>query len=263
MPPGGPAPLQSAGANPDMCDEHNAIFFAAVRATRMPMIVTDPHAPDHPIVFANPAFLNMTGYTPEELIGKNCRLMQGPDTDRDTVAEVRRAIAERRETAVEILNYKKSGASFWNALFVSPVFDRDGKLIYYFGSQLDVSRRRDAEDALRQAQKMEAIGQLSGGIAHDFNNLLTVIQGFSDILKNRLEQPERFDFAKARRQVEAISQAAERGSSLTQQMLAFARKQRLDGRIINVNEMIEQLMPVIERTLPDQVKVESRFSDHA
>jgi len=263
MPPGGPAPLQSAGANPDMRDEHNAIFFAAVRATRMPMIVTDPHAPDHPIVFANPAFLNMTGYAPEELIGRNCRLMQGPDTDRDTVAEVRRAIAERRETAVEILNYKKSGASFWNALFVSPVFDRDGKLIYYFGSQLDVSRRRDAEDALRQAQKMEAIGQLSGGIAHDFNNLLTVIQGFSDILKNRLEQPERFDFAKARRQVEAISQAAERGSSLTQQMLAFARKQRLDGRIINVNEMIEQLMPVIERTLPDQVKVERRFSDHA
>ena len=102
-----------------MTDQHNSIFFAAVKTTRMPMIVTDPNRPDNPIVFANPAFLSMTGYDWDELIDKNCRLLQGPDTDRETVAEIRRAIERRQETSVEILNYKKNGAAFWNALFTA------------------------------------------------------------------------------------------------------------------------------------------------
>ena len=166
-PPGGPPPHLAGMANHDMGDDHNTIFFAAVKTTRMPMIVTDPNKPDNPIVFANPAFINMTGYGWDELVGRNCRLLQGPDTDRDTVAEIRRAVEQRQETSVELLNYKKNGAAFWNALFISPVFDAEGRLIYYFASQLDVTRRRDAEEGLRQAQKMEALGQLTGGIAHD------------------------------------------------------------------------------------------------
>ncbi|WCP70473.1 PAS domain-containing protein [Sphingomonas hankookensis] len=104
-----------------MTDDSNSIFFAAVKTTRMPMIVTDPNLPDNPIVFADPAFMNMTGYGWEELIGTNCRLLQGLDTDPDTISELRRLIEQQRETAVEILNYKKNGAAFWNALFISPV----------------------------------------------------------------------------------------------------------------------------------------------
>ena len=144
-------------------DQHHDIFFAAVETTRMPMIVTDPHQADNPIVFVNRAFERMTAYTRDELIGTNCRFLQGPETDRDSVAEIRSAIAERREYATEILNYRKDGSSFWNALFVSPVFNRSGDLVYFFGSQLDVSRRRDAEESLHQAQKMESLGQLTGG----------------------------------------------------------------------------------------------------
>jgi PAS domain S-box-containing protein len=260
LPPGGPPPHLAERPNPDMSDEHNSIFFAAVKTTRMPMIVTDPRQHDNPIVFANPAFINMTGYAQDELVGRNCRLLQGPDTDRETIAEVRRAIAERREIAVEVLNYKKNGASFWNALFVSPVYDSQGNLIYFFASQLDVSRRRDAEDALRQAQKMEAIGQLTGGVAHDFNNLLTVIQGFSDMLRGRLDRPEQFDFERAKGQVDAIIKASERGGALTAQLLAFARKQKLQGRIVNVNELIDQLTPIIERTAGGEIAIEQKLS---
>ena len=178
------------GAPSDVTDRKSDIFFAAVETTRMPMIVTDPRQPDNPIIFANRAFLAMTGYTPEELVGRNCRFLQGPETDRETVAQVRAAIAEKREFATEILNYRKNGSTFWNALFVSPVYNADGELVYFFGSQLDVSRRRDAEEALGQAQKMEALGQLTGGIAHDFNNLLQVIVGYVDILAAGLEKPD-------------------------------------------------------------------------
>ena len=83
-----------------MRDGSSDIFFAAVETTRMPMIVTDPNQPDNPIVFANQAFLAMTGYVSEEIVGTNCRFLQTPETDPDTVAEVRRALHDRREIAV-------------------------------------------------------------------------------------------------------------------------------------------------------------------
>jgi PAS domain S-box-containing protein len=252
---GAPPPRLTNGPNHDMTDDSNSIFFAAVKTTRMPMIVTDPNQPDNPIVFANPAFMGMTGYRSDELIGTNCRLLQGPDTDRDTVAEIRKAIEQRREITVEVYNYKKNGAGFWNALFISPVFDADNSLIYFFASQLDVTRRRDAEDGLRQAQKMEAVGQLTGGVAHDFNNLLTVIQGFGDVLKSQIEGDGDFDRKRAARSINAVLQAAERGATLTQQLLAFSRRQKLQGRVVNLVDLIDQLNPLIERTAGGLVKV--------
>ncbi|MCF4126113.1 hybrid sensor histidine kinase/response regulator [Methylobacterium sp. SyP6R] len=240
----------------DVSDHHSDIFFAAVEMTRMPMIVTDPRQPDNPIIFANQAFRAMTGYAPEELVGRNCRFLQGPETDRETVSEVRRAIAERKEIATEILNYRKNGSTFWNALFISPVYDPTGELVYFFGSQLDVSRRRDAEEALRQSQKMEALGQLTGGIAHDFNNLLQVVVGYVDILQSGLEDPAT-DPRRMTRAVDNIRNAAERATTLTQQLLAFARKQRLDGRAVNLNNLVEGMRDLAGRTLGDRIAVET------
>ncbi|SEO74198.1 PAS domain S-box-containing protein [Methylobacterium sp. ap11] len=244
----------------DVADHHSDIFFAAVEMTRMPMIVTDPRQPDNPIIFANQAFRAMTGYTPEELVGRNCRFLQGPETDRETVAEVRRAIAERKEIATEILNYRKNGSTFWNALFVSPVYDQKGDLVYFFGSQLDVSRRRDAEEALRQSQQMEALGQLTGGIAHDFNNLLQVVVGYVDILHSGLQDPAT-DPRRMVRAVDNIRNAAERATTLTQQLLAFARKQRLDGRSVNLNNLVEGMRDLAIRTLGDEIVVETELAD--
>ena len=225
------------------------IFFAAVKATRMPMTVTDPHQPDNPIIFCNEAFTFMTGYAEDEIVGTNCRFLQGPETDREVIGQVRAAIEKRDEVAVEVLNYRKNGSTFWNALFVSPVFDEAGELLYYFGSQLDISRRREAEEALHEAQKMEAVGKLTGGIAHDFNNLLQVILGYVDILDARIDDGNKG----ARRAVEAISAAAARGATLTQQLLAFARKQELRDRLLNFNSLITDFRPVIDRTAGDHV----------
>ncbi|MFC6048668.1 hybrid sensor histidine kinase/response regulator, partial [Methylobacterium hispanicum] len=233
-------------------DVHHDIFFAAVETTRMPMIVTDPHQPDNPILFVNRAFERMTGYTRQELIGTNCRFLQGPETDRDTVDEVRAAIAEHREFATEILNYRKDGSSFWNALFVSPVFNRQGDLVYFFGSQLDVSRRRDAEESLHQAQKMESLGQLTGGIAHDFNNLLQVISGHNEVMLALIDHPD-IDVSRLRRAGEAVRDASERAAKLTHQLLAFSRKQRLEGRLLNINGLVQNMSEMAERTLGEQV----------
>ncbi|KKB80477.1 histidine kinase [Devosia soli] len=128
--------LLRAGNGPDP-------FSSAVRTTRMPMVITDPRQPDNPIVFVNAAFALLTGYGRSEIIGKNCRFLQGPDTDLADVARLREAIRAREAIELDLLNYKKDGTRFWNRLLVSPVFGDDGQLTYFFASQLDVTLERE------------------------------------------------------------------------------------------------------------------------
>lgn len=208
------------------------VFFAAVEMTRMPMILTDPNLDDNPVVFANRAFQDLTGYAEGEIVGRNCRFLQGPNTDRETVAELRSAVEDHRAISVEILNYRRDGTPFWNACFVGPVFDREGRLLYFFASQLDVTRRRSSEQAFRQAQKMEAIGQLTAGLAHDFNNLLQVITGNLDLLGPH-QQDDR-----TKRLLRNAQRAADHGAKLTRQLLAFARKTRLEPKVTDLNSLV-------------------------
>lgn len=128
-------------------------FAAAFKATRMPMLITDPRQPDNPIIFCNEAFSTLTGYSVEELIGRNCRLLQGPETDSAAIARLRDAIEAERDVAIDILNYRKDGSQFWNALFVSPVRDAAGEVIYFFASQLDFTTIKSKELELAEARQ--------------------------------------------------------------------------------------------------------------
>jgi PAS domain S-box-containing protein len=224
------------------------IFFAAVEMTRMPMVVTDPRQADNPIVFINGAFLDLTGYTSDEVLGRNCRFLQGPDTDRSTVEELRTALADHRAVAVDILNYKKDGTRFWNGLFIGPVFDKDGVLLYFFASQLDITSRRISEISYTQAQKMEAIGQLTAGLAHDFNNLLQVAIGNQEIALKSLNNPDLTGKMLAKSQA-----ALQKATKLTQQLLAFARKQRLEPRSVNLNARVIAFSEILVSTLGERI----------
>lgn len=124
-------------------------FAAAMRATRMSMIITDPRQPDNPIVYCNNSFLKMTGYERDDVMGRNCRFLQGPATDARSVDAIRTALETRTDVSVDILNYRKDGTTFWNALYISPVIDETGELQFYFASQLDVTDRKDSEIQVR------------------------------------------------------------------------------------------------------------------
>ncbi|NEX63090.1 histidine kinase famiy protein [Noviherbaspirillum galbum] len=229
-------------------EDRGNIFFAAVEMTRMPMVVTDPNQPDNPIVFANKAFLDLTEYPEDQIIGRNCRFLQGKDTDPGTVREVRTALAEHKAVAVDILNYKADGTPFWNALFIGPVFDREGRLLYYFASQLDITRRRFSEQAYLQAQKMEAIGQLTAGLAHDFNNLLQIVSGNHELATAQVAAGD--DPSEA---ISRASAAVQKASRLTTQLLTFARKQRLEPKRVNLNSVVVEFSDMLVRTLGDKV----------
>src|SRR5262249_21486307 len=126
-------------------------FAAALRATPTPMIITDPRQPDNPIIFANDAFLALCGYAREEVLNRNCRFLQGPDTDREAVAAVQAAIDSGSAISIDLLNYRKDGTAFWNALDISPVGDESGELVFFVASQLDVTERhRGDADAQRR-----------------------------------------------------------------------------------------------------------------
>lgn len=145
-------------------------YGAAIRATRMPIVITDAAQPDHPIVFANDAFVVLSGYRRDEIIGRNCRFLQGPETDRAEIARLAEAIAACRHVSAEILNYRKDGSTFWNALFISPVHDDSGRVTHFFGSQLDVTARNRAAADL-EAAKAEAEA-LVAARTHDLQRAL-------------------------------------------------------------------------------------------
>lgn len=100
--------------------------------------VCDPHKDDCPIVYASPAFCSFTGYSHDEIEGRNCRFLQGPLTDQNDVKKIRNAIASERETNVNLLNYKKDGTTFVNEFFLSPLRDDEGKTLYFIGVQVQV-----------------------------------------------------------------------------------------------------------------------------
>ncbi|MEC8533830.1 MAG: PAS domain-containing protein [Pseudomonadota bacterium] len=142
-------------------------FVAAVRATRMPMIVTNPRLPDNPVVFANDAFCRLTGYERSEILGRNCRFLQGPETEPETVKRIHRAVKDAAPIEIDIRNYRKDGSAFWNRLLLAPVYDGYGDLAYFFASQLDVTRDRE---------KVEGLKSRNAALSAELTNRLTLAQ---------------------------------------------------------------------------------------
>ncbi len=123
-------------------------FVGIVSATRTPVVITDPRRPDNPLVFVNDSFCRLTGYARDEVIGRNCRFLQGPDTDPASVAAIRAAVAAGRPLEIDVRNHRKDGTAFWNRLGIAPVFNAAHEVIYFFASQSDVTAERARAEAL-------------------------------------------------------------------------------------------------------------------
>ena len=258
-------------------------FVAAVRITRMPMIITNPRQPDNPVVFVNDAFCRLTGYSREECIGRNCRFMQGPETDRETIARMRVAIAAAEPIEVDIRNYRKDGTAFWNRLLIAPVHDHDGSVAYFFASQFDVTPERESlaertreladanrrlraeaaerarvEDALRHSLKLEALGQLTGGIAHDFNNMLQAVGSSLELIQRHHDQgrPEQ-----ALGYLPSARATIGRAAALTNRLLAYGRRQALQPRAVMLDALVRGMLDSIRRTVGAGIEVDLLVRD--
>ncbi len=215
-------------------EEH--VFQAAVLKTRMAMAVADPRLPDAPLVYVNPAFIQVTGYTAEQVIGRNCRFLQGPDTNRAAVRRIRDGIAARATFDQDIYNYRRDGSGFWNALHMSPVHDDDGNLIYYFASQVDISDRKEA--ARRLEQRRQSTASLTAGVAHEFNNLMTVVIGSVERAGEQTSAAGQRLPTAVTRQLQRADKAARRAGQLAAQLLTLSRHQFGEARMVDLNTLV-------------------------
>jgi PAS domain S-box-containing protein len=188
------------------------LYDRAMAATSTGIVIADATNPEHPIIYCNPAFEKMTGYKRREIIGKNCRFLQGSDTDSAALNIIRQALKTESECQVTLKNYRKDGTAFWNSLSISPVRDRTGKLTHFIGVQRDITDSKQAEEALQQSEtqsreqavklesalnelkdthsqlvqseKMSSLGLLIAGVAHEINNPVGFIYGNLAHLQN-------------------------------------------------------------------------------
>jgi len=218
------------------------------------LVITDPNEPDNPMIYVNDSFLKMTGYERREVIGRNCRFLQGPETDPESVARIREAIRQERPCLVDLLNYRKDGSRFWNGLSISPIRDRAGRLTHFVGVQTDVSPLKLMERQFHQSQKMEAIGQLAGGVAHDFNNLLTIISGYSELILETLTSDD-----PNRQAIEEIGHAGKRAEGLTRQLLFFSRRAVLEPKVLDLNEVVREAKKLLRRTIGEDIVFTARL----
>jgi PAS domain S-box-containing protein len=212
--------------------------------------------------FVNRTMCEMTGYGSEELVGRNARLLYASDEEFERVGrEKYKEIAEFGTGSVETQWVRKDGAVIDLLLSSSPIQQNDLSAGVIF-TAMDISDRKQAEGALResearlrQAVKMEAVGQLAGGLAHDFNNLLMAITSYTDLLETKLGPGHEFD-----RFTDGIRQTVDRATGLVRKILAFGRKQMLQPRVINLNTVVHDMEGMLRRTIPERVRLETSFT---
>jgi two-component system cell cycle sensor histidine kinase/response regulator CckA len=197
--------------------------------------------------FVNARTASLLGYSAESLVGLSLLEL----LDESSRARVSRSLARREPTGHTDIQFRRQdGTDLWVMLDSTPILDRNGRYEGALVMLMDVTARRQLEDQLRQAQKMEAIGSLAGGVAHDFNNLLSVVLSYSALILEGLE-PD----SVIRPEVEEVQRAGERAAQLTRQLLAFSRRQVFALRVIDLRQVLTGMEPLLRRLLPANVQL--------
>ncbi len=224
---------------------------AALRFIHESVLVTttDLEEPGPAIVYVNPAFTKMTGYTAEEVIGRNPRFLQGPKTRRSTLDRLRARLAAGETFEGEDVNYKKDGTEFFIDWYIEPLRDAQGRLTHFLAVQRDVTERRMLEAQIQQAQRLEGIGLLASGIAHDLNNVLAPILMGSGLLRDSSVDPSFVEI------VNLMEASAERGSNLVKQILSFARGISGEGAVVQPRHVLNDLVKITRQTFPKTISI--------
>jgi PAS domain S-box-containing protein len=216
-------------------EESLRLLASAVEQSKESILITDAEIdlPGPHIVFVNPAFTALTGYSAAEAIGNTPRMLQGPQTDPAMLKQVRRCLQTGAQFEGEAINYRKDGQPFNLSWKIAPIRSEGGRVTHFVALQSDITERKRIAAQLLESRKLETVGRLAGGFAHEFNTLLSLIIGQSEMLISGL--PPESPLAKG---TGAIRQAASRAATLTRQLLAYGRKQMLQPVALDLNQML-------------------------
>ncbi len=208
------------------------------------------------IQYCNPAFEKVSGYSRQEAIGLNPRLLKSGKHPPEFYAQMWATITRGQVWSGHLTNRRKDGSLYEESATISPIRDASGKASGFVAVKQDVTERRQLEDQLRQAQKLESVGRLAGGVAHDFNNLLTVINGYCGFLLKELKPGDPL-----RSYADEIKTAGARAIGLTRQLLAFSRKQVIEPRVLDLNTTIRQSVPMLQRLIGEDIALQADLDD--
>ncbi|WP_372847143.1 PAS domain S-box protein [Pontiella sp.] len=225
----------------------------AINQSPETVVITDPAGN---IEYANPAFEKISGFDQHSVLGKNPRILKSGRQDASFYAALWKTISTGNVWDGRLVNRRKDGALFTEEASIAPVKDSNGNITNYVAVKRDISKELIRDEELRQAQKMDAVGQLAGGIAHDFNNILQGILGFSQMLEMGLD-PNSAEHQNARE----IRNSAKRAAMLTRQLLAFSRKQPTHLEILDLNRAIHDTLGLLEMLLGETCTLELELQD--
>lgn len=228
-----------------------ALLAEAVEASDVCVTIADLTIPDGPLIFVNRAFTDMTGYARGDVIGRNCRFLQGPGTDPDAVAAMAAAIRDGRSLRLDLLNYKKCGEAFWNALHLSPLHGPDGAVRAYVGMQSDITKVRAAAAAEQHRQRIEALGRMAGGVAHEINNLLQPLVSLPELIAEDLPA----EALSAREDLRVIAQSARDARDLVSEVLTYTRVATPDAEPLEIETALSGVLELVRRGLSGRVEV--------
>jgi two-component system, cell cycle sensor histidine kinase and response regulator CckA len=232
-------------------------LLRAVEQSPASIVITDAAGK---IEYVNPKFTALTGFSSEEVSGRNARILKSGESPPEQYADLWKTISQGREWRGTFHNRKKNGELFWEFASISPIVNETGELISYLAVKEDITERKRFEEErralelqLRQSQKMDAIGQLAGGVAHDFNNIL----GATLMQLGLLHQKSNLDDETREGLAEMVAQT-NRAVSLTRQLLLFSRRSVMTIEVVDVNETVENLLKMLRRLIGEHIKLEWR-----
>ncbi|GAB4232630.1 MAG: PAS domain S-box protein [Deltaproteobacteria bacterium] len=228
-------------------EEERRRLAMAVEQSAEAMVVTDTEGT---IVYVNPAFERITGFSAAEAVGKNPRILRSGRHDGSFYAGMWSALRRGEVWTGHFISRRKDGSLYEEDATISPVRDASGEIVSFVAVKRDVTRLVSLEKQLRMAQKMESVGTLAGGIAHDFNNALTGIVGFGEMLRLRLGNDP-----KANADLDEIFRCAERASGLTRQMLTFARRQVIEPSNLDLNLVVTDLAKLLRKVTREDIEI--------
>ena len=231
--------------------DHTRLVLAIEQSAET-VIITDVQGI---IQYVNPAFEIVTGYTRKETIGQNPRFLKSGEHDQSYYHNLWETLSSGQKWEGRFINKKKDGTLYTEDAVISPVRSSSGAIINYVAVKRNVTEhlqmQKDKEKLqaqLLQAQKMEAVGRLAGGVAHDFNNILMVISGYSELIMHNLPQDN-----KSQRDIKEIKLAADKAALLTRQLLAFARKETISPKVLDLNDAVSGILKMIQRLVGEDI----------
>jgi two-component system, cell cycle sensor histidine kinase and response regulator CckA len=220
---------------------------AAIEQAAETVVITDPEGL---IVYANPAFERISGYSCEEAIGQNPRILKSGEQDAAFYTDLWDTISAGKVWQDRIVNKRKDDTLYTEEITISPVLSLTGEITNYVAVKRDITSEQEMAAQFQQAQKMESIGRLAGGVAHDFNNMLSVIMGYSELALTKLSPDD-----KLYSDIEEINKAGQRSADLTTQLLAFARKQTITPGELNLNDAVTNIHKMLRRLIGEDIEL--------